>query len=417
MPTPNNPQRSLTELLTELEAAVRAKDKLRALELERTILQRLASEAADRAIVELRVRELMRKLDEPVAKPTVRSVESFGIIGDIERSGAASDSDGMVYPVWFGTNRKPQGNGFTGERHDRITRGRVDVHVPEAHRFGETGNPFWKRLLRFDLRDDRLRVQNLFKLERDAFFAEFQQKLAEARNAGEIGDALFFIHGYKNTFEEAAIRAAQIGVDLKAPATAFFSWPSRGKLEAYPADEASIEASERAITDFLVEFSANCGADKIHVIAHSMGNRGFLRALQRIAANATTKGKVKFGQIFLAAPDIDRDLFLDLARLYAEHAERTTLYASRGDWPVWISDKFHDAPRAGYFTPYTVTPGVDTIAVPDFDVDLLGHSYFAQAEALLHDIFDLMRNNQNPGQRQRIAPDLHDGTAFWKLRR
>lgn len=417
MPTPNNPQRSLTELLTDLEAAVRAKDKLRALELERTILQRLASEAADRVIVELRVRELMRKLDQPVAKPTVRSAESFGIIGDVERSEASLDSDGVVYPVWFGTNRKPQGNGFSGERHDRITRGRVDVHVPEAHRFGETGNPFWKRLLRFDLRDDRLRVQNLFKLERDAFFAELQQKLAEARKAGEIGDALFFIHGYKNTFEEAAIRAAQIGVDLKAPATAFFSWPSRGNVAAYPADEASIEASERAITDFLVEFSGNCGADKIHVIAHSMGNRGFLRALQRIAANAQTKGKVKFGQIFLAAPDVDRDLFLDLARLYAEHAERTTLYASRGDWPVWISDKFHDAPRAGYFTPYTVTPGVDTIAVPDFDVDLLGHSYFAQAEALLHDIYDLMRNNQNPAQRQRIAPDLHEGTAFWKLRR
>ena len=41
-----------------------------------------------------------------------------------------------------------------------------------------------------------------------------------------------------------------------------------------------------------------------------------LRALQRIAANAETRGKVKFGQIFLAAPDVDRDLFLDLARLY-----------------------------------------------------------------------------------------------------
>lgn len=30
----------------------------------------------------------------------------------------------------------------------------------------------------------------------------------------------------------------------------------------------------------------------------------------------------------------DRDLFLDLARLYAEHGERTTLYASDGDLPV-----------------------------------------------------------------------------------
>jgi hypothetical protein len=77
----------------------------------------------------------------------------------------------------------------------------------------------------------------------------------------------------------------------------------------------------------------------------------------------------------------DRDLFLDLARLYPEHAERTTLYASGRDLPVHLSAKLHDAPRAGYFIPYCVAPGVDTIAVPNFDVDLLGHSYFAQAEA------------------------------------
>ncbi|HEY5864979.1 MAG TPA: alpha/beta hydrolase, partial [Candidatus Tectomicrobia bacterium] len=193
--------------------------------------------------------------------------------------------------------------------------------------------------------------------------------------------------------------------------------PSRGSVAAYPVDEASIEASERAITDFLVDFTANCGTEKVHVIAHSMGNRGLLRALQRIAAQAQTLGQVQFGQVFLAAPDVDRDLFLDLARLYPEHAERTTLYASNGDLPVHLSARLHDAPRSGYFIPYTVAPGIDTVAVPDFDIDLLGHSYFAQAEALLHDIHDLMRHNEAPAQRQRIMPAVHEGTAFWRLRR
>ena len=71
-----------------------------------------------------------------------------------------------------------------------------------------------------------------------------------------------------------------------------------------PADEATIEASERAITEFLIDFTTNCGAEKVHVIAHSMGNRGLLRALQRIAASAETRTRIKFGQIFLAAPDV-----------------------------------------------------------------------------------------------------------------
>lgn len=60
---------------------------------------------------------------------------------------------------------------------------------------------------------------------------------------------------------------------------------------------------------------------------------------------------------------------------------------------------------------------MDTVAVPDFDVDLLGHSYFAQAEALLHDIFDLMRRGQDPTHRQRISAALADSVTFWKLGR
>ena len=286
----------------------------------------------------------MAALDQPAAGPRVSTLDPF----ILERSSPSPDADGVVYPVWFGTNRKPaaQGDGFTGERHDRITRGRVEVYVPEAHRFGETGTGFWKRLLRFDLRDDRLRLQHVERQERDAFFADIHQAMQAARDSGEQPHALFFLHGFNVTFEDAAIRAAQIGYDLKVPgATAFFSWPSRGSVAAYPVDEASIEASERAITDFLVDFTANCGAEKVHVIAHSMGNRGLLRALQRIAAQAQTRGQVKFGQIFLAAPDVDRDLFLDLARLYPEHAERTTLYASNGDLPVHLSARLHDAPR------------------------------------------------------------------------
>jgi hypothetical protein len=67
--------------------------------------------------------------------------------------------------------------------------------------------------------------------------------------------------------------------------------------------------------------------------------------------------------------------------------------------------------------PYTVAPGVDPVAVPDFDIDLLRHSYFAQAEALLHDIHDLIRHSEAPAKRQRIAPAAHGGTSFWMLKR
>ena len=125
---------------------------------------------------------------------------------------------------------------------------------------------------------------------------------------------------------------------------------------------------------------------------------------------------MKFGQIFLAAPDLDRDLFLDLAHLYPAHSERTTLYASDADLPVHLSSKLHDAPRAGYFQPYTVAPQIDTVCVPDFDIDMLGHGYFAQAEALLYDIGELLRTNASP-PRQRIVPVTEGGHDFWRIKR
>lgn len=332
--------------------------------------------------------------------------------GDPPRS---ATPEGTVYPVWFGTNRKPDGQGgFGTERSRETTLGRALVFVPEAHRFGQTGTPFWKRLLRFQLKDDRLQLQRVDRRTRTEFYDEIREVMA---TVGGEPQALVYLHGYKNTFERAAIRAAQIGFDLSVEgATAFFSWPSQGTLAGYLADEASIEASEGAIADFLVDFVAHCGAERVHLVAHSMGNRGLLRALQRIAATAETRGKVRFGQIFLAAPDVDRDLFLDLAALYPRHSERTTLYASSADLAVQFSGQIHASPRAGYFEPYTVAPGIDTIAVPDFDVDALGHRYFAQAEALLHDFYDLMRHGQAP-PRQRLAPAVHDGQAFWRLRR
>lgn len=413
MPSPTQPP--LADLLAALKAAVAAGDRSRAFELEREILQRLAVEAADRANLERELRALLTQLDSPA--PDLALGEVAFALEDFNLERGAT-RPGVIYPIWFGTNRKPEGKGFGSERHDRTTLGRALVHVPATHRFGEIGSSFWQRLRRFDFTDDNLRLQQVAARERDAFFAELNAEMHSARESGEAPHALVFLHGFNVSFEEAAIRAAQLGVDLKVPgATAFFSWPSRGKVAAYAADEASIEASEPAITAFLEDFCAHCGAEKVHLIAHSMGNRGLLRALQRIAANAQAHGGVKFGQIFLAAPDVDRDLFLDLARLYPQYAERATLYTSAADKAVHLSAHLHDAPRAGYYAPYTVAPGVDTVAVPDFDVDLLGHSYFAQAEALLHDIYYLMRNGQAPDSRQRLEVVEREGLRFWQLRR
>ena len=71
---------------------------------------------------------------------------------DDSARGAEEDTP-HLYPVWFGTNRKPidkddLSKGFSGDRADDINTvhyGRCDVAVPKTHNFGEIGNAWWKR--------------------------------------------------------------------------------------------------------------------------------------------------------------------------------------------------------------------------------------------------------------------------------
>jgi esterase/lipase superfamily enzyme/GNAT superfamily N-acetyltransferase len=323
-----------------------------------------------------------------------------------------------LYTVWFGTNRSPvdptdPSKGFSVARDDKVHYGVCKVSIPRSHRLGSIGSSWWRRWIRWT--DDRLCIEERAGLTQEDFWRDVAKQMHLCGPDERQG--LVFLHGYNVDFDEAAIRAAQIGCDLKVPGvTAFFSWPSCGTLLGYLVDEATIEASEHLIAQFLSDFVSRSGASRVHLIAHSMGNRGLTRALHRLVGSFSAS-QVPFGQIILAAPDIDSDLFGKLADVYPRFGQRTTLYASPKDRAVGASHWLHGYPRAGLTPPVTVVPGVDTVQVPSFDaLDLIGHGYFAEAEALLHDIFDLIRRNADPADRQRLTEARHEsGSTYWVM--
>ena len=95
------------------------------------------------------------------------------------------------------------------------------------------------------------------------------------------------------------------------------------------------------------------------------------------------------------------------------------MYASPADRAVGVSGWLHGSPRVGLTPPVTVVPGVDTVEVPRFNVfELLGHGYFAESEGHLHDIFDLIRWDPSPSDRQRLtAARKDDGLNYWVMER
>jgi esterase/lipase superfamily enzyme len=324
--------------------------------------------------------------------------------------------DGAEYLVWYGTNRKPvdEANprrGYSAERDDRLHHGRCRVFIPKSHKIGSTGSPWWKRLI--SRTDDRLRIQAVEPLAANQHWADLRRIIA-GLEAGR-DHAVVFIHGYNVSFEEAAVRAAQVGFDLQVRAMAFFSWPSRGTVKGYIADTASIEASEGALAAYLAGFTEQSGASHVHVIAHSMGNRGLLRAVNRSLATAERRAGAPFGQFILAAPDVDVDVFRDLSRAYQGVCRRATLYVSARDRAVSASLALHGAPRVGYTPPVTVLPHIDTVSVSNVDLTLLGHGYVAEARDVLHDMHNLIFHGDPPERRMGLRPEETDEGRYWTI--
>jgi esterase/lipase superfamily enzyme len=324
-----------------------------------------------------------------------------------------------VYPVWYGTNRVPvdpqdQKKGYTSQPDSINHYGKCFVVIPKSHEFGSVGSAWYRRFLKGD---DRLWVREVIPLTEDSFLKDIRDTLAKESLSDR--SLLVYIHGYHVTFEEAAIRAAQIGFDLKVPGiTAFYSWPSQGTLDGYGADYDMVQISEEDLSRFLVRMAKDSNANRVHIVAHSMGNQGLLRALYRSTAQAAITAGMRFGQIFLAAPDVDVDLFRQLANVYPTVAERTTMYVSAKDKVLGISSMLRkDRPRAGYTPPTTTVDGIDTVEATGIDVTILGHAYFAEAAGILYDMHELLFHNTPPERRPRLFKHTTSaGVPYWVVK-
>jgi esterase/lipase superfamily enzyme len=351
----------------------------------------------------------------PTLESNPPTLESSPETARVARRAARDDAE---YMVWYGTNRKPidpsdASKGYSARRDKQLHLGTCHVFIPKSHKIGSLGSPWWKRLL--TRKDDRLKLLTINEMVSATYWQSLVSHFASIPM--DDRDALIFVHGYNVSFENAALRAAQIGFDLSVRgALAFFSWPSRGQLSDYTSDEATIEASEPWITEFIEHFGSRSGANRIHMIAHSMGNRGVLRAVERIAATAQERTKVPFGQIILAAADVDADTFRNLSAAYSNVSQRTTLYVSSRDRAVEASEWLHDFPRAGLLPPILAVPGIDTVNVTNANLTMLGHGYVAEARGVLEDMHALIRHGAPPERRFGLREDrTPNNERFWLI--
>jgi esterase/lipase superfamily enzyme/HEAT repeat protein len=302
-----------------------------------------------------------------------------------------------------------------GNKHsDVVEMGVCQVSIPERHELGKLESP---SVVRLEVREDPQKHVMLRYVERrdpDQFFDELRSDL------GRRGDSiLIFVHGYNVTFEDAARRTAQMAYDLEfAGAPMFYSWPSQGSWYRYREDEKYVELAVDHIKQFLVDVARRSQAKSIHLIAHSMGNRGLTAALREIEVDAGDRGAL-FNQVVLAAPDINADIFkARIAPAIVKRAEQVTMYASSNDLALAASRVFNaGGPRAGDATDGpVVVPGIETIDVSNVDDGLLGHLYYGSNRAILDDLKQILHQSRSADRRARLDAVAHGNQKYWVCR-
>jgi esterase/lipase superfamily enzyme len=290
---------------------------------------------------------------------------------------------GTIDNAEYDWQRSPEG---------RLDYGECQVSIPDVHVTGQLESP---SLLRFEFRPDpnkHIVLAKTTSLEEDQFFEGVKQSILRS----EKKDVFVFIHGYNVTFEDAARRTGQFAYDLKfVGAPIFYSWPSNGKVADYLKDETNAAWSIPHFQAFLSLLAQRSGAERVHVIAHSMGNRVVCEALRLLSYDPGNH--LQLNHLVLAAPDIDAATFAELSRLLRKRSASITLYESRNDKALLASKKIHGYIRAG--EPLLVLEGLDTVDASAIDTDFLGHSYFSSDYALLSDIHSMLANDEPAARR------------------
>jgi esterase/lipase superfamily enzyme len=322
--------------------------------------------------------------------------------------------------VYYGTNRAPSGDlkpaTFYGNARGELQYGYLDVTIPRVHQEAELETqPRW---LEYTLSTDKATMRSHYvlldkvaPLPKDEFVRSLHQQVNDTKSK----DIFIFVHGFNNSFEDSARRVAQLAYDLDFDGTPMlYSWPSQASASAYTVDEATVGISGRRLSDFLETVVAQSGAQRIHLIAHSMGNRALIEALQTYLARRAPENRQHiFGQIVLTAPDVDRDYFTDAIQSLSGSAERVTLYASDNDYALHTSQIIHGAPRAGTAGDVIVRlAGLDSIDMSSVPADALGHSYFAANSGAIFDMFRLLWRGEAPPQRCGMSNHKAGGTLI-----
>lgn len=352
----------------------------------------------------------------PLPEPMIIAPEpSEVIVSEPQpKSGSKPDNPDVLatVPLFFATNRKPADAGdvdedkptskFTNELDDEnLHFGTSLVTLPRDHRMGEFESPGWFQNLVFgENQEDHVFLQELNIWQKESMLEAVRAELDALDDRAVIA----FVHGFNTSMRKAARRTGQLSYDLgfHGP-TFFFSWPSQGGTRNYTHDSTIAEQTYPQMAEFL-EILANQDADRVIVIAHSMGTRILSYGLQILIDEKPELAK-KISTVILAAPDIDAVVFKRrLAPKFKALNRPVTVYVSSRDTALDASQVVNGFIRAGDadegLDPIPNTEMIDASAV---DSNFVNHTYFGDSSSIITDMILLLNEGSPASERATLT--------------
>lgn len=373
---------------------------------------------------------------DALRSPTVEVLYATDRLPETDKADNVYYGPGRSTSLALGVATVQMGDGLDWEglvalsevNHDEFDREATLVGAAEYARYPETQD-------RIGTRDRTSGANGEIAAQEDEVDRRFRAELSRRLALSPRKEVIVFIHGINTAFKNDIVVMAQLwhfmgrfGVPI------VYAWPAgRGGLRGYATDRESGEFTIYHLKQFLRALADSPDVERIHVIAHSRGSDVILTALRELTEYYRGTGQrpgeaLKLGNLVLAAPDIDWQVFVE--RVAAEQllavAERTTIYLSPDDKAIRLATILFDSGRrlGRLFVSdlsdrqRDVLSDLTDLSVVDARIsqgDFFGHGYFYANRAVSSDLILVLRDGRKPGA-EHGRPLESEESVFWRIR-
>ncbi len=269
---------------------------------------------------------------------------------------------------------------------------------------------------------------------RDVSVARLQAEVRRRLALTPRKDVYIYVHGYHNTFEDAAFALAELWHFFgREGLPIVYTWPAgHPGIFGYTYDRESSEFTVFHLKQVIKWLSEQPEVENIHLIAHSRGTDVAVSAFRELViwargAGISPRERFKIKNFVFAASDLDVQVISQ--RIVAERlvleVDQSTLYSSPGDRAIGIAEKLFASPRGRLGTLEIselneeeirqMNANAARVTVVNFEGESTGygHDYFRTNPAVSSDLVLMIRYGLKPGETGR--PLEHIGLNFWRV--